>query len=305
MKKEHSMAPELVSNIQRFSLDDGPGIRTTVFMKGCNLRCAWCHNPESLNMSPILQFAAQNCASCGKCVAVCPNGAQRLEGDTHIFDRALCKACGKCASVCRKSALKLIGRMYEPDELFLELIKDRAYFKTGGGVTFSGGEPALKPDFIRETARLCREDGIHTALDTAGNVPFANYDRVLPHISLFLFDVKCFTSALHKRWTQVENGLILENLRKLDAAGAEYTIRVPVIPSFNDDLQEQERIARFIASLSRPGLVELLPYHTYGVGKYDALGIAYDYAQYASPHDEIMEEALHCYLQLGLNARIS
>jgi len=297
---------ELVSNIQRFSLDDGPGIRTTVFLKGCNLRCAWCHNPESLDAAPVLQFFPASCKGCGKCVEACPQNAHAVVDGAHTFDRDLCEACGKCASVCRTGALKLVGERLAPEALFTELLKDRHYFaSSGGGVTFSGGEPALRPDYIIEVARLCRAEGIPVALDTAGNVPFDNYAKLLPHIDLFLYDIKCFDGELHERWTKVDNRRILDNLRSLDKAGAAYTIRVPVIPRFNADLGEQESIAQFLASLPNSGLIQLLPYHAYGVGKYEALGFDYELERQSPPSDKFMEEALQCYIQLGLNAEIA
>jgi pyruvate formate lyase activating enzyme len=296
----------LVGNIQRFSLDDGPGIRTTVFLKGCNLRCAWCHNPESLGFSPVLQFFPAICRGCGKCVDACPQGAHRLLDGGHVFDRDLCEACGTCASACRTGALKLVGDKTAPEALVRELLKDRHYFaSSGGGVTFSGGEPALKPDYIIEVAKLCRAENIPVALDTAGNVPFESYAALLPHIDLFLYDVKCFDPALHMRWTLVDNRLILENLRALDKAGAAYIVRVPVIPRFNADLGEQERIARFLATLQNPGLIQLPPYHAYGVGKYEALGFDYALDGLAPPSAAFMEEALLCYRRLGLPAEIA
>jgi len=297
---------EFVSNIQRFSLDDGPGIRTTVFLKGCNLHCAWCHNPESLGFSPVLQFFPASCKGCGKCVEACPQNAHTLRDGEHAFNRDLCEACGKCASVCRTGALKLVGDKTEPEDLFRELMKDKHYFaSSGGGVTFSGGEPALKPDYIIEVAKLCKAENVPLALDTAGNVPFDNYAALLPYIDLFLYDIKCFDPALHKRWTRVDNRLILDNLRALDAAGAAYTIRVPIIPRFNADMGEQESIAQFLATLPNSGLIQLLPYHTYGVGKYEALGFDYGLDSQAPPSAKFMEEALHYYLQLGLNAEIA
>ncbi len=296
----------LVSNIQRFSLDDGPGIRTTVFFKGCSLRCAWCHNPECFDTSPVLQFFSTCCRSCGKCAASCPNQAHHVASDIHVFNRDVCAACGKCVSVCRKGALKLVGQAYHPVDLFKEIIKDRHYFRTsGGGVTFSGGEPALMFDNIIEVARLCKTEGIHTAIDTAGNVPFQNYESLLPYISLFLYDIKCIDDSVHKRWTKAGNRLILDNIRILDREKVQYIIRVPVINLFNANFKEQESIAQFLASLSNPGLIQLLPYHGYGAGKYEATGLANETKDYSPPTREFMEKILQNYLRLGLNAEIS
>ena len=299
------MSAVLVSNIQRFSLDDGPGIRTTVFFKGCSLRCAWCHNPECFDASPVLQFFSIYCKTCGKCVERCPNHAHRIVNGTHSFDRDACLACGKCASACRQDALKLVGKEYKPVDLFQEILKDRHYYETsGGGVTFSGGEPALMADYIIEVVKLCKTARIHTALDTAGNVPFENYESLLPYISLFLYDIKCVDENVHKRWTKAGNRLILENIRALDKKNAQYIIRVPVINFFNGNFKEQENIAQFLASLSNPGLIQLLPYHSYGTGKYEATGLDNETKDHSPPAKEFMEKALQCYLRLGLNAEI-
>lgn len=299
------MSAVLVSNIQKFSLDDGPGIRTTVFFKGCSLRCAWCHNPECIDRSPVLQFFSIYCKSCGKCVIRCPNQAHSIVNGTHVFHRDACVACGKCALACRQGALKLVGKEYKPVDLFQEILKDRHYYKTsGGGVTFSGGEPALMVEYIIEVAKLCKTAGIHTALDTAGNVPFQNYERLLPYISLFLYDIKCVDDSVHKRWTKVGNRLILENIQALDKRNVQYTIRVPVINFFNANLKEQENIAQFLASLSNPGLIQLLPYHGYGTGKYEATGLDNETKDHFPPTKDFMEKALQCYLRLGLNAEI-
>lgn len=300
------MSAALVSNIQRFSLDDGPGIRTTVFFKGCSLHCAWCHNPECFDAHPVLQFFSVYCKSCGKCTERCPKQAHRIVNGIHTFNRDVCIACGECVSVCRQSALKLVGQNYEPTDLFKEIIKDRHYFRTSnGGVTFSGGEPALMVDYIIETAKLCKASGIHTALDTAGNVPFKNYEKLLPYISLFLYDVKCVDSSTHKHWTTAGNRLILDNLRALDKGNVHYIIRVPVVPLFNANLAEQANIAQFLAALSNPGLIQLLPYHGYGVGKYEALGLNNETKDHFPPTGEFMERALQCYLRLGLHAEIA
>ena len=299
------MSAVLISNIQKFSLDDGPGIRTTIFFKGCSLRCAWCHNPECIDHSPVLQFFSIYCKSCGKCATRCPNQAHHIVSGTHVFDRDACVACGKCALVCRQGALKLVGKEYKPLDLFQEILKDRHYYDTsGGGVTFSGGEPALMVEDVIEVAKLCKAAGIHTALDTAGNVPFQNYKSLLPYISLFLYDIKCFDDSAHKRWTKVGNRLILENIQALDKRNAQYIIRVPVINFFNANLREQENIAQFLASLSNLGLIQLLPYHGYGAGKYEATGLYNETEGYSPPTKDFMEKALQCYLRLGLNAEI-
>ena len=299
-----------ISNIQRFSLDDGPGIRSTVFFKGCNLRCAWCHNPECIVSGPSLQLAAASCVACGRCVEACLQGVHTITPDgAHLVDRSLCKACGKCVYQCRRTGLQLIGKQYEPEELLKQILKDRKYYESsGGGVTFSGGEPMLQPEYLAEMLRLCRKAGLHTAVDTAGCVPYRHFEQVLPWADLFLYDIKLWSSDRHRAATGVPNELILENLRRLTDDGADVFIRTPVIPTYNDDPEELGQIARFLADL--PGrehvkLIQLLPYHNYGVGKYEALGSNSKTAGIDPPAETFMQEALRLYLDLELPAQIS
>ncbi|MDR1321032.1 MAG: glycyl-radical enzyme activating protein [Gracilibacteraceae bacterium] len=297
-------ARPLISNIQRFSLDDGPGIRTTVFVKGCNLRCAWCHNPECLTPGHSLQFHAAACTACGRCAAVCPRGCHRLAADgRHHLDRTDCDGCGLCARHCRAGALQVIGRYYPPPELTAFLARDRRYYaESGGGVTFSGGEPLLFPVWLRETMALCRAAGLTTAVDTAGRVPYAAFQAVAPVTDLFLFDVKLFTPARHRAATGVSGERIRANLQRLTAAGAPVWVRVPVVPGYNADLRELGRVAGFLAAL--PGRaaikrVDLLPYHDYGAGKYADLGLVYG-VQTPPPDGDLMREAFLLFENLGL-----
>ena len=304
------MADPYISNIQRFSLDDGPGIRTTVFFKGCNLRCAWCHNPECIVPGPTLQWMAASCTACGRCVGSCPNGVHALDASgRHTLDRSRCAACGACVNACPGNALKLLGTSYEPAALLRELLKDQKYYETsGGGATFSGGEPMLHPEYLAAILRLCREAGVSTAVDTAGYVPFSAFETVLPWTDLFLYDVKLRDSARHQAATGMPNGQILDNLGRLLSAGADVWIRTPVIPSYNDDLQELGGIAEFLAGL--PGrehirLIQLLPYHNYGVGKYAAIGRESRTMGIQPPAEAFLRQALQRYLELELPARIS
>ena len=299
-----------VSNIQRFSLDDGPGIRTTVFFKGCNLHCAWCHNPECIVSGLSLQLIENSCVGCGKCAAVCDRGVHTIDADgRHLVDRSRCAGCGKCAYQCPHTALNLIGTRYEPEELLRQILKDRKYYETSsGGVTFSGGEPLLHPEYLSGMLALCREAGLHTAVDTAGCVPFSSFEQVLPHAELFLYDIKLWSSDRHQAATGVPNERILENLRRLTDAGGEVWIRTPVIPTFNDDLEELGHIAAFLAGLparEQVQKIQLLPYHSYGVGKYATLGVDSRTAGLQPPAEAFMEEALRLYLDLGLPAQIS
>lgn len=299
-----------ISTLQRFSLDDGPGIRTTVFFKGCNLRCAWCHNPECILPGATLQFLEQSCAACGQCAAVCPQGVHTITPEgLHRLNRSLCAACGQCAYQCPHGALNLIGQQYTPEKLLQQILKDRRYYDaSGGGVTFSGGEPMLHPDYLAEVLRLCREAGLHTAVDTAGCVPFESFQAVMPYVDLFLYDIKLWDDDRHQAATGVSNRRILENLRRLTGAGCRVFIRTPVIPTYNASLTELGHIADFLASLpgrDHIGLIQLLPYHSYGVGKYASLGAASQTEALCPPDDTLLRQALEYYLTLGLPAQIS
>lgn len=276
---EISMKTELTGNIfdiQKFSVIDGPGIRTTVFFKGCNLRCGWCHNPESQKKRAELLFYKNKCVSCGMCDRVCTRG----DGE--------CTLCGKCTLYCPVHAREIVGKAYTAGEIYEQIIADKLFYDTsGGGATFSGGECMLQIDFLEEVLKKCHQAGVHTAVDTAGCVPWEYFQRVLPFADMFLYDIKCFTESLHRKGTGVSNGLILENLEKLSKeTNADIIIRIPVIPGFNADDDEMRRMADYAAGL-RVASVELLPYHAMGENKYAALGM--DVPAYGIPNDEQME----------------
>jgi pyruvate formate lyase activating enzyme len=259
----------LVFNIQHFSIHDGPGVRTTVFLKGCNLRCYWCHNPESLKAAPEIQFIPSRCIGCGACVEACPLSR---EVTTARFTPA-CLNCGACAEVCYSGALTLAGKEYGVGEITELLLKDRKLMESsGGGVTFSGGEPLLQADFVAAVFAALRAEGIHTAVETASNVPWESFEKILPCTGLFICDIKAPDTELHRRGTGVGNERILENLRRLAAAGADILFRIPVIPYYNDSVDCILETGAFIKSLERPLPVELLAFHNICAGKYDALG---------------------------------
>lgn len=249
----------LLFDIERNSFVDGPGIRTTVFFKGCNLKCAWCHNPESQSPKPQMLFYRDKCKGCGKCKAVCPTPGG-------------CTLCGKCTFYCPADARKVCGREYTVDEVLAEIIKDKTYYKnSGGGVTFSGGECMLQIDFLLKILKKCKEAGIHTAVDTAGHVPYESFVKILPYTDLFLYDVKLLDSQKHRQYVGVGNERILENLKKLFAAGAKVWIRIPVIAGVNDGLDEMQGVRLFLDGCGKPEKVELLAYHAMGEHKYAAL----------------------------------
>ena len=250
-----------IFDIERASYVDGPGIRTTVFFKGCNLRCAWCHNPESQSRAPQMMFYQNKCTGCGKCKEKCPYGLDE------------CRLCGKCTFYCPHDAREICGKEYTLDEVLGEILKDRAFYESsGGGVTFSGGECMLQIDFLEEILKKCKENGIHTAVDTAGHVPYEHFERIIPYTDLFLYDVKCYDSEKHKEYTGVGNELILENLAKLLRFAKSVWVRIPIIPDVNDTEEEISAISRFLKENGKPEKVELLPYHAMGEHKYGALG---------------------------------
>ena len=292
-----------VFDIQRFSIHDGPGIRTTVFLQGCNLRCTWCHNPESQAAGPCVQFFPDKCIACGLCVAACPEGAQRLADGRRVYVRDLCRTCGACVDTCYAGALIIKAKRMSVAEVLAEVVKDRPYYNdSGGGVTFSGGEPTLQRAFLAELLIASKAAGLHTAVDTAGHAPWETFEKLLLHTDLFLVDVKAFEEQTHRAGTGVGNRRILENVRRLAASGVALCIRVPVIPGFNADATELGQIADFLAGLARVPAVELLPFHHLGGGKYESLGREYPSRNIQPPTDEAMAGFLRPFLERGIAA---
>ncbi len=260
-------------NVQRFSTEDGPGIRSTVFFKGCPLRCAWCHNPEGLSPRPELMWHDVRCIAIRDCLRACPEGALELTPQGMRIDRLRCTACGACAEACPTAALEIVGREWTTAELFAELQKDLTFYQTsGGGVTFSGGEPLRQAEFVGELARLCREAGIHVALDTCGAAPWADLERLLPLVDLLLYDLKSFDRAQHRAGTGVDNKGILENARRSAAAGQPMWIRTPLIPGYTANAENIAALADFIAGeLPTVDRWDLLAYTNLGQPKYHRL----------------------------------
>ena len=258
----------ILMDVKRMAVHDGPGLRTTLFLKGCPLRCLWCHNPEGQSVRPQTAWYEKKCVGCGACVRVCPQGCAH-----DLSDREKCTACGRCASVCPTGARKLYGRAVTVEEALAIALEDRPFYGHTGGVTLSGGEPLMQPDFALELLRGLKAAGVTTALDTCGHVAWQVFERTLPVCDLYLFDVKHMDSAAHRRLTGQGNELILDNLRRLLCAGARVHVRVPLIPGLNDSEENIVRLGEFLQE-KPPERIKLLPYHQMARVKYTALGMA-------------------------------
>lgn len=261
-----------IFEIKRFAVHDGDGIRTTVFFKGCPLRCVWCHNPEGLLAEAQLAFFEHKCVGCGSCIDVCPVSAHLLRDGKHYFDRILCIACGKCEDVCIGEALKVYGKEYGIDELMDILIEDRDFYDaTGGGVTLSGGECLCQVDFCEELLKLLKKQGINTAVDTCGAVSKKALDRVIPFTDTFLYDIKAFDEDVHIKCTGASNSKVIDNIMYLDSLGKSIEIRIPYVPEYNSS--QIKKIYEFLRILKNIRSVKILPYHNYADSKYLALGM--------------------------------
>lgn len=259
-----------IFEIKRFAVHDGDGIRTTVFFKGCPLKCVWCHNPEGISPNPQLAYYNNKCIKCGNCVAVCEAGAQKIDKNGHFLDRDLCKLCGKCAKVCMGNALRFYGQDFTVEELIPILLEDKEfYIESGGGVTLSGGECLLQADFCEEIMRQLKENGVHTAVDTCGFIPKESIDKVMPYTDIFLYDIKAYDESVHTGCTGRSNEIILDNIKYIDDSGKKTEIRIPYVPSYNSE--QVEKIAEFLRGLKNLTKVRILPYHNYASSKYKSL----------------------------------
>lgn len=262
----------MVFNIQRYSIHDGPGIRTTVFFKGCPLKCFWCQNPESQNESPEILLYRDKCTSCGKCVAVCPTGASSLWEQSSTIDRSKCAGCGKCAGVCPNSARKLVGKPMTVEQVMREVLKDRKFYDNSrGGVTLSGGEPTVQSNFALKILQSSKEAGLNTVLDTCGYTRWSNIEKLLGYTDLVFYDIKHMNPRRHREGTGRDNSLILANAKRV-AKVRPMIVRVPLIPGFNDSFEEVRGIARFVKAELNSTSVQLLPYNKFAEGKYEHIG---------------------------------
>ena len=291
----------IIFDIKRFAIHDGPGIRTTVFCKGCPLNCAWCHNPESIGPKPEISFMPDRCIGCGHCLDACAQGAHRMNGSQRVYDRDRCIVCGTCAETCYAEALELVGREVTVGEVVDEVIRDRPFYETsGGGMTVSGGEPVAQFDFTHALLAEAKGQGLHTCLDTSGLTSWDRLAALRELVDLFLYDVKDTDPERHERFTGVKLAPILSNLRQLDEAGAQIILRCPMIPEVNTDDGHLVRIAELATSLAGLVHVNLLPYHRLGVSKDARMG--YDRASLtdAPPSDEEVEAWLARLGDLGV-----
>ena len=277
----------IISNIQKFCIHDGDGIRTCVFLKGCPLRCIWCHNPESLEKKPALSFNKQKCSSCGRCLAVC--SARTAENGTLKINREKCTKCGKCAGICLNDANEIIGKEMTAVQVIAEVLKDKMFYDTsGGGITVTGGEPSYQPDFTLELLTLAKESGISLAVETCGIGTREFYSNAAGLGTTFLFDIKCIDPAKHRKLTGSDNANIMSNLNYLMESGADIIIRLPMIPDCNDSDEDIALLSAFLnENRARYRYAEIMPYHTLGIGKSEKTGTVSAFVRESASDDEI------------------
>ena len=294
-----------IFNIQKFSTHDGDGVRTTIFFKGCPLRCMWCHNPESQHYYKELIFHHHKCTACGRCVAKCKQGANSIVDGKIVFDRSKCTACGVCTDWCITEARELAGKEYTVDALVKEAMKDKIFYEqSGGGVTLSGGEVMASQhmDYVEEVCRKLHENGVSVFIDTSGYTDYENLKRILPYVDVFLYDIKVMDPEDHKKYIGVDNSLILENLKKLSDDGAGLYIRLPIIQQVNATDEHIESVIHFLKENNiHARQVNLLPYHDIGKGKYASLDMEYHEDEMSVPVSELMEHFKSMFEEQGFN----
>lgn len=291
-----------IFDVKHFAVHDGPGIRTTVFFKGCPLKCKWCHNPESISPRKQLGYIEHKCVNCGKCIAVCPTGAHAVVDDgIHCFDRNRCIQCGKCAQVCPSKALSLYGRTIEMDSLISELVQDVDFYESSnGGVTLSGGECLAQADFCAKLLIELKKKGIHTAVDTCGFVSKETIDKIIDYTDLFLYDIKSFDEDIHQECTGVSNKTIIDNLKYIDSKNKKIEIRYPYVPGYNSE--QVGKIAVFLKEFKNIVEVKILPYHNYASTKYKSLDMENTLPE-TIPTPEEMESVKKLFRDSGFNVR--
>lgn len=295
-----------VFSVERYAIHDGPGIRTQVFFKGCPLRCLWCSNPEGMSFKPSLMYTRILCIHCGSCVETCGNNVLSMTEQGLEIDRDKCSLCGDCVDVCHAEALEINSYRMTAGAIVGEVERDKIFYELSGngGITLTGGEPLAQPAFALELLRLCRERGIHTAIETCGYCRFEALEQAIPYLDFIYFDIKHMNADAHKTYTGANNELILANLTKLQSYDVDIWVRVPVIPTLNDSIENLEAIASLVKELPRVKSVELLPYHRLGVNKYKKLGLKYPLDDIPSPEEEEMRKLEAIFDRYGINCMV-
>lgn len=295
----------IIFDIKRYAIHDGPGIRTTIFLKGCSLRCQWCHNPEGIESKPEIMLRPSKCATeCRECVSICPQDAISKVGNSIQIDKAKCDLCGKCEDVCVYEALEIIGREVTVQDVMEEIEKDKIFFdESGGGITFSGGEPLMQLDFLEDLLKEIKKKNIHVTLDTAGHVSFEDLDRISDKVDLFLYDLKIMDDEKHKKYTGVSNRLILNNLRKLAEQGKSVAVRIPLVSGINDDDQSIQMFAEYLKTLKNIKQINVLAYHRGGCEKYKRLRKEKLQTTFQPPSDERIEEIKKTLTDYGFSVK--
>jgi len=300
------MSQSLIFDIKRYAINDGPGIRVVIFFKGCNLHCAWCHNPESISAKVEKMYTPVKCIKCGSCVEACPENAITLTPNGIITDPDLCKLCGKCAEVCPTKAIEMSGKEMTVAEIMDIIEKERIFFdQSGGGVTFSGGEPLVHKKMLIELLDECRKRKIHTAVDTAGYAGVETILEIAKRTDLFLYDLKIMDTEMHSKWTSMGNDKILQNLKAIAQTGSHIIIRIPLVGGINDTDENIEQTAKFISGLSgEKKIVHLLPYHNIAQHKYVKLGKSDDFEMLKEPDKETLAKAILKFGEYGIVASV-
>ena len=278
-----------IFEIKRFAVHDGDGIRTTVFLKGCPLKCIWCHNPEGIDYKPQLAYYQNKCIGCGECISVCNFDAHKIANNNHVFERDKCKGCGSCADSCLGNALMFYGKDISVEELLSILLEDKEFFdNSDGGITLSGGECLMQADFCMELLKELKARNIHTAVDTCGFVPKSTLDKVMPYVDIFLYDMKAYDEDVHIKCTGQSNKIILANLKYIDECNKKSEVRIPYVPEYNSD--QIQKIADYLKEIKNLTKVRVLPYHNYAASKYCSLDMVNNLPS-VLPTDEEIKQA--------------